>query len=371
MGSDVMGPAAAINRGMSMYQRRTTRDLESVNGAAAAVLRGAFLRNRDGAVPGNLRGAAPSDAPPHRACLRTVTHRRGQYRRPPVSRRRTPEAGHAADGTPFLPFVEYDDEGYPSNDGVPNVENTAQQLEILYILNVLHGLHEERYSEALIASDLGVLPDPEDPDPRIVAPDILFCAHAGGGFRRSYRLGQEPVPDLVLEVLSMSTRNRDLGIKQARYLSVGVGEYWKVDPSLKYIPEGIHVFVRDENGDRDYRELKPLADDRHYRSKVLGLDFRSADLPKKLRHAYPEGGRRLRIRDPQTGLDAESYPELKVRAGKAEERASTAEERAKTAEQLVATEQEKRLEAQRARLAAEAEVARLRAVLASGEPGQV
>ncbi len=36
--------------------------------------------------------------------------------------------------------------------------------------------------------------------------------------------------DLIAEVLSPSTRSRDLGIKAERYLACGVKEYWIVDP---------------------------------------------------------------------------------------------------------------------------------------------
>jgi Uma2 family endonuclease len=38
-----------------------------------------------------------------------------------------------------------------------------------------------------------------------------------------------PAPDLVVEVLSKSTEERDRGIKYEDYLSEGVGEYWIVD----------------------------------------------------------------------------------------------------------------------------------------------
>ncbi len=38
------------------------------------------------------------------------------------------------------------------------------------------------------------------------------------------------VPDLIVEVLSPSTRERDLGVKCADYAAHGVGEYWVVDP---------------------------------------------------------------------------------------------------------------------------------------------
>jgi len=37
-------------------------------------------------------------------------------------------------------------------------------------------------------------------------------------------------PDLVVEVLSASTRAADLGEKRAEYAAIGVAEYWCVDP---------------------------------------------------------------------------------------------------------------------------------------------
>jgi len=39
-----------------------------------------------------------------------------------------------------------------------------------------------------------------------------------------------PVPVLVVEVLSPSTRRRDFNQKRQFYLDVGVEEYWIVDP---------------------------------------------------------------------------------------------------------------------------------------------
>ena len=42
-------------------------------------------------------------------------------------------------------------------------------------------------------------------------------------------------PDMVVEVLSYSTRNRDLGVKKDTYEAQGVREYWIVDPWAKSV----------------------------------------------------------------------------------------------------------------------------------------
>lgn len=46
-----------------------------------------------------------------------------------------------------------------------------------------------------------------------------------------------PAPDLVVEILSESTKKRDRGIKFVDYAAHGVYEYWIVDTSKKYIEQ--------------------------------------------------------------------------------------------------------------------------------------
>lgn len=42
-------------------------------------------------------------------------------------------------------------------------------------------------------------------------------------------------PDFVVEILSKSTRSKDMGIKQQKYDRAGVREYWIVDPDKKKV----------------------------------------------------------------------------------------------------------------------------------------
>lgn len=62
----------------------------------------------------------------------------------------------------------------------------------------------------------------------VVEPDVLFVASASSGrMRKRYVAG---APDLVIEVLSPSTRSVDLTKKHRLYEAHGVPEYWIVDP---------------------------------------------------------------------------------------------------------------------------------------------
>ena len=65
-------------------------------------------------------------------------------------------------------------------------------------------------------------------DTDVVQPDVLFISRA-----REDRMTDENVrgaPDLVIEILSPSTADRDLGYKHALYGRHGVLEYWIIDP---------------------------------------------------------------------------------------------------------------------------------------------
>jgi len=62
----------------------------------------------------------------------------------------------------------------------------------------------------------------------IVQPDLLFISNASIKILTEKNI--QGAPDLVVEVLSDSTRKRDEGIKLERYELLGVQEYWVVDP---------------------------------------------------------------------------------------------------------------------------------------------
>ena len=62
----------------------------------------------------------------------------------------------------------------------------------------------------------------------IVVPDLLYLSNERAQFLTSKNL-QGP-PDLVIEILSPTTRSRDRKLKRDLYERVGVQEYWVVDP---------------------------------------------------------------------------------------------------------------------------------------------
>jgi len=79
-------------------------------------------------------------------------------------------------------------------------------------------------------------------DDTVVQPDVLYVSAA-----RADRIGEQEitgVPDLVLEVVSPSTRHRDVFDKKRLYEASGGREYWIVDPDSETVE--VHVLVDDE-----------------------------------------------------------------------------------------------------------------------------
>jgi len=67
----------------------------------------------------------------------------------------------------------------------------------------------------------------------IVQPDLLLVANERKGILTAANV-QGP-PDLVVEILSESTKQRDLEIKRKLYAKYGVREYWIVDPEAAMV----------------------------------------------------------------------------------------------------------------------------------------
>lgn len=81
-----------------------------------------------------------------------------------------------------------------------------------------------------------VLPSPvsvqlDEDDRTMMQPDGVICCDRDK-ILRSHVYG---APDMVIEILSPSTRKKDMGLKLKKYITARVREYWMVDPDKKKV----------------------------------------------------------------------------------------------------------------------------------------
>jgi Uma2 family endonuclease len=101
----------------------------------------------------------------------------------------------------------------------------------------------------------------------VVVPDLLFVSTAGKAVVTDKNV-QGP-PDLLIEILSPSTRKRDERTKRDRYARFGVREYWIVDPEL----ESIKVMELGASGYNPPREVALERSERITSVVLPGLDL--------------------------------------------------------------------------------------------------
>ncbi|HEX7183151.1 MAG TPA: Uma2 family endonuclease [Thermoanaerobaculia bacterium] len=119
----------------------------------------------------------------------------------------------------------------------PAPKTKHQRISMAFSIR-LGGFVEAYRRGHLFAAPLDVLLSKHD----VAQPDLVFISN-----ERAAILTEDNVqgaPDLVIEILSASTRWRDENLKLQRYQELGIQEYWIVDPFL----ERVNVFRR--NGGR-------------------------------------------------------------------------------------------------------------------------
>ena len=100
----------------------------------------------------------------------------------------------------------------------------THQMVVLELATILKEFVERHRLGRVFISPIDVVLSEHD----VLQPDILFIST-----ERLHIVGErnlQGAPDLVIEVLSPSTTNRDRVLKSSRYLRFGVPEYWIVDP---------------------------------------------------------------------------------------------------------------------------------------------
>lgn len=135
-----------------------------------------------------------------------------------------------------LTYADYcrtpDDERYELVDGeliVAPAPNSAHQRVDAKLGWRLAQFVEERDLGEVFSAPFDVVLSETD----VVQPDLLFISN-----ERAYIItpaNARGAPDLVVEILSPSTAERDRSLKRALYARYGVSEYWLVDPDTRTV----------------------------------------------------------------------------------------------------------------------------------------
>ena len=189
--------------------------------------------------------------------------------------------------------VEVQLEEYPFSDGRVLMETDPHANSIVAMRNQLQW-HFEARPDVYVAGSMAVYWRRGDRG-AVVAPDVFVVLGVAKGDRQSYRTWDEGgvVPAFVVEVASASTSDRDATGKRATYEEMGVREYWRFDPTGKWIAQGL---VGWRLAGSRYERVREGADTGCFRSEVLGLEMRAE-------------GWLLRFRDPLLGRDLLTHSE--------------------------------------------------------------
>jgi Uma2 family endonuclease len=139
------------------------------------------------------------------------------------------EPGHSATKLTYADYELFPDDGLRHEiingehyvTASPITRHQRISLQLLYLL--------QRYLETHAVGEVFHAPfDVLLSEIDIVVPDLVYLSKDRSRFLTEKNL-QGP-PDLVIEILSPSTRPRDERLKRDLYERAGVDEYWVVDP---------------------------------------------------------------------------------------------------------------------------------------------
>lgn len=150
----------------------------------------------------------------------------------------------------FLMLSEESENRYEYIDGevylLASPTYTHQSI-IAEILNLMYQWFKGKKCRALTAPfDVTLL---KEDNKNVVQPDIIVICDTENVNEKGRYMG---IPSLVVEVLSESTRRKDMLKKLDLYLQSGVREYWVVSPFNKEI----YVYSIEEQDIKDYQAYK-------------------------------------------------------------------------------------------------------------------
>lgn len=177
------------------------------------------------------------------------------------------------------PIAEDEEIFYPSND--PNaMPETDIHFKLIANLVLILEVFLRNRADANVFGDTMFYYKQFSPK-HFVAPDVMVCFGIDKSPRRVYKLWEEMMPSVIIEVASGGTWQDDLEKKFELYEFLDVDEYYIFDPSYKYLPVPLIAF---KLVNKEFVNMQ-IENGRVF-SEVLGLEL--VDTGETLRLFNPE-----------------------------------------------------------------------------------
>jgi Uma2 family endonuclease len=187
---------------------------------------------------------------------------------------------------------------YPETDGEPMAETDFQRNPLIYAVKALE-FHFADNPHVYVSGNLLIYYEKGNPK-KCVAPDVFVVMGVPNYERPIYKIWEERKgPDVVIEITSHSTRQRDERDKPLLYAWLGVQEYFQYDPTGDYLTPAL----RGRRLNRGYYDLLPLI------KRPRGLLVLPSHVLNLELHL---DGKQLRLYDPVNNRYLLSYEESEI-----------------------------------------------------------
>lgn len=198
---------------------------------------------------------------------------------------------------------------YPESDGEPTAETDKHRNLIYGLIDILKR-HYSDISDIYITGNImfyyveGV---PEE----VVSPDIMVVFGVENIERRIYKIWEEKVPSVIIEIASHTTFKKDRTEKRELYETLGVKEYFIFNPEY---PKTLSSLIAYKLVDKEFQPVK--IDDGRVFSEELKLEL--VDTKNTLRFFSVGKNAFLQTADEIIADDKKEIEKLKAKLAKFE-----------------------------------------------------
>jgi len=199
----------------------------------------------------------------------------------------TTERNNMPLATPQVLYKE--DIYYPDTDGKPMADNDFQRDCMTDLISELKIFFQEQ-QDVYVSGDIFIYYEKDNPNAK-VAPDVFVVFGVSKQKRRIYQTWVEgKTPDVVFEIASPTTFQKDEKFKPELYQRLGIQEYFQYDPTGECMQPALRGCRLDETGQYQALIAKPF-----FPGGIFSLTSQQLGLELHLSQGV------LKIFDPKTG----------------------------------------------------------------------